>query len=286
MYGDKLLWSNAVIACGAAACVMRTWKLSVPDTSVDATTLAFALGIGAATWWAYGWQRYVKGTRPDGLRPGHLAWLQRHKRVLIITAILLSPLALWPALSTARMLAGPQAVSLWIPGILLMAGVLTALYAGMPGAAGMRLALRRLPGMKLLWIGIAWAGVTAGWPSWWASAGNPDLHLTGWLMLERGCVIMALTLPFDLRDVHWDPPALTTIPQRWGDHATRMLAVLLIVASASATIKIDGPGAAVLCGPLLMIPAVLLAHEHRKPWYYLTLDALLIIDGLCLASLR
>lgn len=286
MSGNKLLWSNAVIACGAAACVLRSWQLSVPEFMMDATTLAFALGIGAATWWAYGWQRYVKGTRPDGLRASHQAWLLRNKRVLIITALLLSPLALWPALSTARMLAGPQAVSLWLPGILLMAGVVTALYAGMPGAAGMRFALRRLPGMKLLWIGIAWAGVTAGWPAWWASEGNPDLRLTGWLMLERGCVIMALTLPFDLRDVHWDPPTLTTIPQRWGERATRILAVLLIVASASATIRMDGSGAAALVGPLLMVPAVLLAHEHRKPWYYLTLDALLIIDGLCLATFR
>ena len=281
MSGDKLLWSNAVIACGAAACVLRSWKLAMPDTPTDTAVWAFALGIGAATWWAYGWQRYVKGTRPDGLRENHQAWLLRRRRPLIVTALLLAPLAASPVLSTARVLTEQPAVNLWLPAILLLAGLLTALYAGVPGKAGMRFALRRLPRMKLLWIGFAWAGITAGWPVWWACSGHPDLHVTGWLVLERGCIIMALTLPFDLRDVHWDPPALRTIPQRWGATATRLSAVALLAVAAWSTLHIQGLNHAVLLGPTLMVPAVLLAAERRSSWYYLTLDGLLIVDGLC-----
>lgn len=280
MHGDRLLWSNAVIATGAAACVIRTWSLAGHAIPLDRGAWRFALGMAAATWLAYGWQRHVKSTRPDGLRSGHRAWLHSHRRSLLIVALLLLPLALQPLSHTVGLC--PQALSEGplLPAVLVLAGLLTAMYAGLPGDRGARYALRRMPRLKLLWIGLVWGLVTAAWPA--TIANCPGTLNTGnlmWLIAERGCTIMALTLPFDLRDRHWDPPEFRTWPQRCGTRGTRILAAFLLLLAAGATWHLQGPAPRYLIGTALMWPAVLAAHEHRSPGYFVMLDALLVADA-------
>ena len=197
------------------------------------------------------------------------------------------PLAAGPVVQT--WMADPQ----WMAcpnGLLLglgLAVLLTALYAGLPGDHGIRYALRRWPGMKLLWIGWVWGLVTAVWPACLAAVDPPpDTWEFTLLFAERACTIMALTLPFDLRDRAWDPPEFRTWPQRWGERGTRLLAFFLLALSAGATGLLTGPNPAFLIGHALMVPAVLYAAEDRKSWYYLLLDGLLVIDGCLLLMLR
>ncbi|MGB0510138.1 MAG: hypothetical protein ACPGGB_04385, partial [Flavobacteriales bacterium] len=101
MDARNLLWSNAVIALAACACVLTTLCLNGAGT-LSGGTMAFAAGIGSATWLAYTWQRHVKSTRPGGLRPTHLQWHRRHWPRLRGVGLLLLPLAAVPAgLTTA-----------------------------------------------------------------------------------------------------------------------------------------------------------------------------------------
>lgn len=278
----SLLWSNAVISLAAAGCVVTALELSGMEWQ-NGGMAAFALGISAATWWAYSWQRHVKSTRPEGLRPEHQAWQQRHRRRLRFIAAGLLPLALLPVGLTAWE-SGHQDVPLWLGvGIALAAGV-TALYAGLPGDAGSRQALRRLPGLKMIWIGLTWSIITALWPiGHGLLLGQETLVHPGWVALDRFLVIAALTLPFDLRDRAWDSPRMRTWPQWLGPNGTRSLALAFVAAAMGVRWLAHPEATSVALGLVPMAWAVSLADEERSAGYYVGLDALLLVDAAWLS---
>jgi hypothetical protein len=281
MNARNLLWSNAVISAAAAACVLGSLALGGTGLSGPAKW-AFALGVGSATWWAYTWQRHVKSTRPDGLRPDHLAWHRHHWPRIRLVALLLLPLASAPLLMTAgNLLATPSALLSTPIALLATCAAITVLYAGLPGERGIRQSLRRIPGIKMLWIAGAWATITALWPIWWASgmeSGLPEGAVLLWG--ERFLVIAALTLPFDLRDRRWDPDGMRTWPQLLGPAGTRILGLAFLVAAGLLRWALQ-PALEwnALLGPAAMAIAVLAAREDRPLSYYGLLDALIIADA-------
>ena len=281
MNARNLLWSNAVISAAAAACVLGSLALGGTGLSGPATW-AFALGVGSATWWAYTWQRHVKSTRPDGLRPDHLAWHRHHCSRIRRVALLLLPLASAPLLLTVDGLRATPSAWLSAPTALLATcAAITVLYAGLPGERGIRQSLRRIPGIKMLWIAGAWATITALWPLWWASgmeSGLPEGTVLLWG--ERFLVIAALTLPFDLRDRRWDPDGMRTWPQLLGPVGTRVLGLMFLIAAGLLRWALQPtPGWNAFLGPAAMAVAVLAAREDRPLGYYGLLDALLIADA-------
>lgn len=85
---------------------------------------------------------------------------------------------------------------------------------------------RQIPGLKLLIISFAWAGVTVYFPLFVAQL----LESEGvWIMFfQRLVFIMAITIPFDIRDTRLDLPDLKTLPQLIGVGNSKALAILLI----------------------------------------------------------
>ena len=149
----------------------------------------------------------------------------------------------------------------------------------------MRHALRRLPGIKMVWIASAWATITALWPIWWTSGAGAALPAsTTGLWAERFLVITALTLPFDLRDAQWDPAGMRTWPQLLGPRATRVLAVLMVLVAACLRWALM-PHPVVLVGPASMAMAVARAGQDRNIGYYGLLDGLLILDAMVLVAI-
>ena len=284
MDARNLLWSNAVIALAACACVLTTLCLNGADTK-SGVTMAFAAGIGSATWLAYTWQRHVKSTRPGGLRPKHLEWHQRYWNRLRGVGLLLLPLAAVPAGLTAALWPQTDGRTPWAMGLALLASAaVTLLYAGLPGERGVRQALRRMPGIKMVWIAGAWATITALWPIWWASGASSALPAsTAGLWAERFLVIAALTLPFDLRDAQWDPAGMRTWPQLLGPQATRALAVLMLLVAACLRWALM-PHPIALVGPASMALAAARAGQDRTIGYYGLLDGLLILDAVVLVA--
>ena len=281
MNARNLLWSNAVISAAAAACVLGSLALG-GNGLTGPSEWAFAFGVGSATWWAYTWQRHVKSTRRDGLRPDHLAWHRHHWPSIRLVALLLLPLASAPLLLTADGLRATRSVWLSTPTALLATCVaITVLYAGLPGERGIRQSLRRIPGIKMLWIAGAWATITALWPLWWASgmeSGLPEGTVLLWG--ERFLVIAAMTLPFDLRDRRWDPDGMRTWPQLLGTHGTQILGLIFLISAGLLRWTLQpASGWNALLGPATMAVAVLAAREDRPLGYYGVLDALLIADA-------
>ena len=87
--------------------------------------------------------------------------------------------------------------------------------------------LRDLPYVKIFIIGIVWVGCCVFLPLFLAEKMNPKTAL---FLLAQWFFIIALTLPFDIRDIYFDKAnALKTIPIKLGIKKTKILVVFLLV---------------------------------------------------------
>lgn len=88
--------------------------------------------------------------------------------------------------------------------------------------------LRNLSGVKIFVVGFVWAGVTVILPFI-----SSELPVSGDVLLtffQRILIVVALILPFEIRDVPYDSLNLKTLPQQLGVWNTKMLgeAILLL----------------------------------------------------------
>lgn len=86
--------------------------------------------------------------------------------------------------------------------------------------------LRSIGGLKIYLIALMWSGVTVFLPLI-----NNDALLDIDVMVagvQRYLFIMALMLPFEIRDLQYDSLKLSTIPQKIGITKTKLMGVLLI----------------------------------------------------------
>jgi hypothetical protein len=86
---------------------------------------------------------------------------------------------------------------------------------------------RQIPGLKLIIIAFTWACVTVCFPLFASNL----FHSEGvWIVfIQRLLFIIAITIPFDIRDVRLDLPDLKTLPQLIGVGNSKGLAILFIV---------------------------------------------------------
>jgi len=117
----------------------------------------------------------------------------------------------------------------WI--LLMICGGITALYAIplMPGLKN----LRSRGILKVVLVAVVWTLASLWIPVWGTlEAGDWDLTVEGF---QRLIWVSLLMLPFEIRDMHQDPPELRTIPQRWGIGITRRLAWTGVILFVGAT---------------------------------------------------
>ncbi len=81
--------------------------------------------------------------------------------------------------------------------------------------------LRRFPGIKIFVVAFVWAGVTVIVPVVAAEVNiSNDLLLT---FFQRIMIVIALILPFEIRDVPYDSLNLKTLPQQLGVLTTKLI---------------------------------------------------------------
>ncbi|MEX2397333.1 MAG: hypothetical protein WD491_09915, partial [Balneolales bacterium] len=103
-------------------------------------------------------------------------------------------------------------------------GLLNLLYA-FPFYNG-QFNLRNITGAKIFVIALVWTGVTVWLP---VLDGEISFSLDiGIASIQRLMFVIVLTLPFDIRDIHFDTEQLGTVPQLMGVEKTRNIALLLL----------------------------------------------------------
>lgn len=99
-------------------------------------------------------------------------------------------------------------------------GLLTYLYTSP------FLSLRNIPSIKIIVVATVWAGITVILPFFDANShSNPTIILT---FIQRFLIVIALTLPFDIRDFHQDKRQLQTLPQILGVARTKKIGFILL----------------------------------------------------------
>lgn len=87
--------------------------------------------------------------------------------------------------------------------------------------------LRSLATLKLFLIAFTWAGVTVLIPLIQHEISfDPDVWI---LFLQRFLFILAITIPFDLRDLNYDKIELKTLPQIIGKEKSKFVGIVAIV---------------------------------------------------------
>lgn len=87
--------------------------------------------------------------------------------------------------------------------------------------------LRFVPGLKLFLIAATWSGVTLLLPVY--VAGNSDWESNILHFMQRLLFVIAITIPFDIRDAEFDQQELSTLPMLIGVRGAKSVSILALV---------------------------------------------------------
>lgn len=146
---------------------------------------------------------------------------------------------------------------------------------------GIKIAIRGYPYVKVYLILFVWMWVTAIMP--WGLTGtefSADFIL---FFFQRALFLMAILIPFDIRDLQTDFTFQQTIPQMTGVEPSKKLALLMMAGYAALSIirwHTEGIGSGVLAGLLAtgVAGAILIRYtDEQKPdaWFTFLIDSLL-----------
>ncbi|QTE23870.1 hypothetical protein [Polaribacter cellanae] len=106
--------------------------------------------------------------------------------------------------------------------------LLTVLYA-VPFLSGFHKNLRQVSYLKIIVVALVWVGFTVLVPVF--DANRVIDFNTVLIAIQRFLIIVALILPFDIRDVKYDAISLQTIPKKIGVQKTKRLGLILMIFS-------------------------------------------------------
>ncbi len=110
-------------------------------------------------------------------------------------------------------------------GVILILTGLTGLYAlpVLPNARN----LRSLGGLKVFMVAMVWAGITVVLP---LVEMQKVLVWDVWVeVVQRILLVLALLIPFEIRDLTYDAPDLNTIPQRFGVFRAKIFGIFIVI---------------------------------------------------------
>ena len=246
-----------------AACALVAFEETRNGLPFDPALLGFVFG---GTWASYCLHRLSAFTQhrdkiPSAI-PGYQRWLQVGTIIGLIIAVL----------SFFKLPIEQQ-------GLAIGCGLLAGLYI-LP-IPGPYTNIRALPFLKIFLISLVWTGVTALLPVGpdWVSSSTDEVF---WTTAGRFFFILAITLPFDLRDLRHDRRQRTrTLPQILGWRATRQLAWLLLGLAAVVDLISGTPFWPLWLTYLLASGLIAYSSEKRDYLFYgLWLDGLLFLPLL------
>jgi hypothetical protein len=140
--------------------------------------------------------------------------------------------------------------------------------------------LREISLLKAPLVALVWTGILVVFPQLKSMHFTPDFMA---FALAFFCYFLALTIPFDVRDLSLDATTHDTIPMVLGVGKSRCLAVILLVISILIIAKINqNSWLMFLLIPSYAITAVfiLATNEYRREVFYAGLDATMVLVGI------
>ncbi len=129
--------------------------------------------------------------------------------------------------------------------------------------------LRSLAGLKIFIVALVWAGITVVVP---VMASEDSLSRDVWLtFFQRIAIVVALILPFEIRDVPYDSLNLKTLPQLIGVWNTKLLGLGVLVGCIVFEFFKDETGKPYLISFLafaIVLGAMLVATKQQQNRYF------------------
>lgn len=196
------VFSNVHVALSTSCLVILTL---MPYRLKDLTT---ALFVFCGTILAY---NFIRAVQIDRLYPSLSHWIRSSARWLLALNIIALAGVIYSAFEFS-----------WLDLMFIIPYFLLTLFYVVPFKGRLR-GLRNLAGFKLFLIAAVWAGVTVLFPVW-----VNDLSFDGkvWVVfVQRFLFVLAITIPFDIRDLQLDNSDLATLPQTIGVDRSKLLAL-------------------------------------------------------------
>lgn len=257
------MYSNLVVTTGAG-CVSLGWtSFQQLDHSIIYAFIAFC-----STLAIYNYQRLYKAATIVGTSPW-LDWVRKHRTFLIILTAL-------TALMGITLLILILSMKLSVVLFLLVMMLVAVLYV-IPIRGKI---LRELPGLKAILVAVVWTGFIVAFPM--MNEHQPiQLHLKE--LMAFFCYFLALTIPFDIRDLKYDKPQQLTIPQLAGTLGSMVVSILLLGAYALIIANINNEmrdNVVFYAGLLSSALLIFFTKPNRPEWYFALIDASMIVVGV------
>ena len=208
---EFIVYTNLWVATAVASLTALTMVLL---GGYNPTVIGFAF---FATLLMYAYARwFVSPAREDEITSKLTNWTSDNKLYYLMSGLIGGAGSLWLVFYLSK-----EALII----IIICAGV-SALYPIQFLSKG-QIALRNVAGLKLFVISAVWTIVTVVLPAVEAGIAVGFELIT--LTIQRFLFVMAITIPFDIRDLRIDHPDLNTLPYRIGIKASRSLARLAML---------------------------------------------------------
>lgn len=149
--------------------------------------------------------------------------------------------------------------------------------------------LREIPGIKIFIVGIVW-GMSCVWVPAAADDSFPQWsspEVTIW-MIACSLMIVAITIPFDIRDLYYDGTRLKTLPAIFGLKKVKVIGIVLMLLSVCGVFVMDNMSELVTIKHAIIYSAwagvtcavIVMSHPERHEYYYSFL-----VDGLMILLL-
>ena len=150
---------------------------------------------------------------------------------------------------------------------------------------GQNAGLRDLPGVKIFMVAISWSFLCGLMPIWISGFSDMEPIQIIFVCLEKLFFIIAITIPFDIRDLKYDHVSNNTIPQVFGVTRSIYIANGLLLVAALCGVFSGVFSAEVLAGLMLSYATtmiVLLYVDEEKPELYYSglIDATIVFQLL------
>ena len=211
-----------------------------------------------------------KHRQPAGTS-GRKTWQQQHRRALAVLA------------GAAALVAGYLFLAdgwwRYLPVLLPLAAL--ALLYSWPLARwrGQRRALREVPLLKIFLIAGVWSAITVGVPT---LALNRPLTQAGGLLVQRFCLVLALAIVFDIRDLGRDRAAGTrTFPVVLGPAGAKAVALGFLAGAMALGFERGVPPLGLLITGLSAASVIVWADERRSDYFFALLaDGVLLVPAV------
>jgi 4-hydroxybenzoate polyprenyltransferase len=258
---EFVVYSNVWISLGAVSFAMLFY--SITNVQTEPVILGFLF---FSTLLTYNYQRFEKLRNNERTSGPRMEWMISHKKLVysLLVVGLIGSLIFAAFLSFKSL------------GYLFLLGIISFFYV----FKIKNYSLRDLPVMKILLIGAVWSASCFLIP-YFEMESSFSFSIFN-LAIAAALYIIAITIPFDIRDVDVDEKSKYTIPQLLGDFASRIFSVVILALSCWLFIQSQVQlNLGFWIGVGMTAILLIFASKNRKELYFsLGVDGLLVILGL------